>query len=73
MARQYPPPAQQASVEEMLARPPQKWSLGHYVKNAREAKIFSPNKEQKEREFANAKRELLAAGEEIRRLTPSRR
>jgi hypothetical protein len=51
----------------MLARPPQKWSVGHYVKNARETKAPVHDKEQQAKAFAEAKRELLAAKEALER------
>jgi hypothetical protein len=61
LSRQFPKPTHEPSLEEMLARPPQKWSVGHYVKNAREAKTPVQDKEQQAKAFAEAKRELLAA------------
>ncbi|KAK1765689.1 hypothetical protein QBC33DRAFT_560609 [Phialemonium atrogriseum] len=68
LSRQYPAPIREVSVEEMLARPPQKWSLGHYVKNAREARTPVLDKEQQGKDFAEAKRELLAAKEQLKQL-----
>lgn len=53
----------------MLARPPQKWSVGHYVKNARDAKPRVADKEQQARALAEAKRDLLAAKEQLERST----
>ncbi|KAH8909521.1 hypothetical protein BR93DRAFT_924503 [Coniochaeta sp. PMI_546] len=67
LSRNFPKPAQEPTVEEMLARPPQKWSVGHYVKNAREAKTPVHDKEQQAKAFAEAKRELLAAKEALER------
>ncbi|KAL1873452.1 hypothetical protein VTK73DRAFT_950 [Phialemonium thermophilum] len=73
LSRQYPPPPPEVNLDEMLARPPQKWSLGHYVKNAREPRQRTLDKEQQEREFANTKRELLAAKEQLRQMATARR
>jgi hypothetical protein len=53
----------------MLSRTPQKWSVGHYVKNAREAKTPVLDKEQQARAFAEAKKELLAAKAALERST----
>jgi hypothetical protein len=61
LSRHFPKPDYEPTLEEMLARPPQKWSVGHYVKNAREAKAPVRDKEQQARAFEEAKRELLAA------------
>lgn len=69
LSRDFPKPDHEHTLEEMLARPPQKWSVGHYVKNAREAKTPVHDKEQKARAFAEAKRELLAAKEAMERST----
>lgn len=65
MSRDFPKPDHEPTLEEMLARPPQKWSVGHYVKNAREAKLPVRDKEEQARAFADAKRELLAAKAEL--------
>jgi len=67
LSRNFPKPDHEPTLEEMLARPPQKWSVGHYVKNAREARTPVQDKEQQARAFADAKRELLAAKEALER------
>ncbi|OIW33256.1 hypothetical protein CONLIGDRAFT_165860 [Coniochaeta ligniaria NRRL 30616] len=67
LSRNFPKPTHEPTLEEMLARPPQKWSVGHYVKNAREAKAPVHDKEQQAKAFAEAKRELLAAKEALER------
>jgi hypothetical protein len=61
LQRTFPAPKEEHTLEEMLARPPQKWSVGHYVKNAREARTPVEDKDEKARAFARAKAELLAA------------
>jgi hypothetical protein len=61
LQRTFPAPKEELTLEEMLARPPQKWSVGHYVKNAREARTPVEDKDEKAKAFAQAKAELLAA------------
>ncbi|KAL2128045.1 hypothetical protein VTI74DRAFT_9792 [Chaetomium olivicolor] len=72
MSRSFPKPAHEPSLDELLARKPPKWSLGHYVKNARvRADVAAEQQQQEEeraRKFEEAKRELLRAKEEIERL-----
>lgn len=68
LSRQYPAPTKDITVEEMLARPPPRWSLGHYVRHAREARTPSLSKEQQAKEFADVKRELLVAKERLKEL-----
>ena len=69
LSRNFPKPTQEHSVEEMLARPPQKWSLGAYVKSARDARApVADNKEQQARAFTDAKKELLAAKEAMKQM-----
>ncbi|KAB5558502.1 hypothetical protein GE09DRAFT_1058501 [Coniochaeta sp. 2T2.1] len=63
LSRTFPKPTEEPTLEEMLARPPQKWSVGHYVKNARDAKAAVRDKDAQAKAFAEAKRELLAAKE----------
>jgi hypothetical protein len=53
----------------MLARPPARWSLRHYVKNARDAEPRTQDKQQQAVEFAAIKQELLAAREAMKQLT----
>ncbi|GAB1320613.1 hypothetical protein MFIFM68171_10823 [Madurella fahalii] len=67
MSRDFPKPAHEPSLEELLARPPGKRSLGHYVKNAREVAPPPVDPEQRARKFEDAKRELLRAKEEMER------
>jgi hypothetical protein len=73
LSRQVPKPTHDATLDEMLARPPQRWSLGHYVKNARETRIATLDKEQQAKAFQDAKKELLKAKEEMERLRTGRR
>lgn len=73
LSRHFPKPTEEPTLEEMLARPPQKWSVGHYVKNAREAKTPVHDKEQQAKAFAEAKRELLASKEALGRSAAARR
>ncbi|RKU40292.1 hypothetical protein DL546_001698 [Coniochaeta pulveracea] len=61
LQRTFPAPKEEHTLEEMLARPPQKWSVGHYVKNAREARTPVEDKDEKVKAFARTKAELLAA------------
>lgn len=61
LSRNFPAPKEDASLDEMLARPPQKWSVGHYVKNAREARAPVEDKDERAKAFEKAKKELLAA------------
>jgi hypothetical protein len=69
MTRHFPKPAEELSVEEMLSRPPQKHSLGHYVKNARDVKAPVVDKAKQAREFEEAKKELLRAKDELQKLS----
>ncbi|KAK3379379.1 hypothetical protein B0T24DRAFT_611614 [Lasiosphaeria ovina] len=66
MSRDFPPPARQATLEEMLARPPGKWSLKGYVQRAREdvkgtttAEDDAADAAKRARAFADAKLALL--------------
>jgi hypothetical protein len=78
MSRQFPKPAHEPSLDELLARTPGKWSLGHYVKNARERKKAGvaaaaevergeteEEAEERARKFDEVKRDLLRAKEEM--------
>lgn len=65
MSRSFPKPAHEPSLDELLARPPAKWSLGHYVKNAREVAPLPADPAQRARQFEDAKRELLRAKAEM--------
>jgi hypothetical protein len=64
LSRSYPKPAHEPSLDELLARAPLKWSLGHYVKNARERKVVE-DPEERARRFEEAKMRLLRDKERI--------
>ncbi|KAK3990632.1 hypothetical protein QBC44DRAFT_63205 [Cladorrhinum sp. PSN332] len=61
LSREFPKPAHEPTLEELLARKPGKWSLNHYVKNAREISLQpeQANAEARRREMEEAKRRLL--------------
>ncbi|KAJ4414404.1 hypothetical protein N0V85_003159 [Neurospora sp. IMI 360204] len=61
MQRTFNKPMEEASVEELLARPPLKHSLSHYVKNARDRRLPVVDPEEERKRFEKAKTELLAA------------
>ncbi|KAK4137278.1 hypothetical protein BT67DRAFT_372777 [Trichocladium antarcticum] len=65
LSRTFPAPTHEPSLEELLARKPAKWSLGHYVKNARVREATAAagveDQEQRARKFEDIKRELLLA------------
>ncbi|KAK3340442.1 hypothetical protein B0H65DRAFT_259318 [Neurospora tetraspora] len=61
LQRRFPKPTEEASVEELLARPPLKHSLSHYVKNARDKRLHMVDPEEERKRFEKAKAELLAA------------
>ncbi|KAK3357526.1 hypothetical protein B0T25DRAFT_516939 [Lasiosphaeria hispida] len=69
MSRQFPKPTHEPSLEEMLARPAQKWSLSHYVKNARDRKTPVADKEKEAQDFERTKNALRQAKEELQRLS----
>ena len=60
LQRHFPKPQEEATVEELLARPPLKGSLAHYVKNARDRRVPVADPEQEKKRFQQAKAELLA-------------
>ncbi|KAK4173954.1 hypothetical protein QBC36DRAFT_49166 [Triangularia setosa] len=68
LSTQFPAPVAEASLEEMLARKPGRWSLTHYVKNAKVVAerevVVVDDAEKKRREMEEVKRELrrLASG-----------
>lgn len=68
MSRTFPKPAEDIPLAELLLRPPGKWSLGHYVKNARDVKRPVVDKEKQAKDFEAAKRELLRAKAELENL-----
>ncbi|KAL8370352.1 hypothetical protein RB595_000636 [Gaeumannomyces hyphopodioides] len=93
LARNYPAPAatDRLDLDEMLARKPQKWTLGHYFHKSRAAgyndgggsasdpsNLSSPPLDgiaaghRRKSELERAKKELLAAQEEIQRLAVGR-
>ncbi|KAL8420060.1 hypothetical protein RB594_003004 [Gaeumannomyces avenae] len=91
LARDYPAPAATdgLDLDEMLARKPQKWTLGHYFHKSRAAgyngnggdasgSSSSPPLDdiaaghRRKSELERAKKELLAAQEEIRQLAVGR-
>ncbi|KAK3948884.1 hypothetical protein QBC32DRAFT_46737 [Pseudoneurospora amorphoporcata] len=61
MQCQFTKPTEEATVEELLARPPLKHSLSHYVKNARDRRLPAVDPEEERKRFQKAKAELLAA------------
>ncbi|KAJ4292330.1 hypothetical protein N0V88_005962 [Collariella sp. IMI 366227] len=68
MSRSFPAPAEEPSMDELLARKPGKWSLGHYVKNAREAthpQAKEGEEEERKRKFEEVKGALRRAKEEM--------
>ncbi|KAK3333435.1 hypothetical protein B0T19DRAFT_440196 [Cercophora scortea] len=69
MTKSFPKPTRELSVEEMLARPAQKHSLSHYLKNARDCRVPVVDKAKSAKDFADAKRDLLRAKEELQRLS----
>lgn len=72
MSQAFPKPADDLPLEELLSRPPGKWSLGHYVKNARDVKRPPVDKEKQARDFEAAKRDLLRAKAELENLGKKR-
>ncbi|KAK4123712.1 hypothetical protein N657DRAFT_421792 [Parathielavia appendiculata] len=78
LSREYPKPTHEPSLDELLSRPPLKWSLGHYVKSARERKTVDNDgqeeeEEERRRRFEEAKRNLLRAKEMIDESVAARR
>lgn len=72
MRREYIKPTDEMDFDELLARKPQKWSLGHYVKNARDVKKPVKTPAQEAQAFQDTKAELLRAKEELQRLAGKR-
>ena len=59
-------PQAEATIEEMLARPALKWSVGHWAKNARDVRPPPvADKEKQARGLEKAKMDLLKANEEL--------
>ena len=66
LSRTFPAPTHEPSLDELLARKPGKWSLGHYVKNARVREVVGgEDEEQRAKKFENIKRDLLRSKGEI--------
>jgi hypothetical protein len=68
MSRSFPKPEHEPSLDEMLARTPGKWSLGHDVKNARERRekpMGETEAQERARKFEETKQALRRAKEEI--------
>lgn len=74
LARNFPKPTEDVDLDEMLARKPLKWTLGHYVKeaSAREPSKPAEDKDRLAQDMEAKKKEMLAAKEEIRRLSASK-
>lgn len=74
LSRNFPKPAEDVDLDEMLARKPLKWTLGHYVKevSTREPSRPAEDKDRVAQDMEAKKREMLAVKEEIRRLSASR-
>ncbi|KAH8894772.1 hypothetical protein GQ53DRAFT_820466 [Thozetella sp. PMI_491] len=72
LCRDFPKPADQINVAEMISRPPQPHSLRYYVKNARDLEIPAESKEVQAKKFAEEKKKLLAASNKLNHLQPSR-
>ncbi|TLS29767.1 hypothetical protein PpBr36_00451 [Pyricularia pennisetigena] len=71
LLREFPKPPDQVDIEEMLTRPPGKWSLGHYFNKSRHAAketTLKPTLEDRKGELEEAKKQLIAARNEIRQL-----
>lgn len=70
MSRTFPKPTEEVNLDELLERKPLKWSLGHYIKTpTREQSDPFEDKEKIALDIEARKRELLAAKEEMRRLS----
>lgn len=74
LARNFPKPTEDVDLDEMLARKPLKWTLGHYVKEAstREPSKPAEDKDRLAQDMQAKKKEMLAAKEELRRLSASK-
>ncbi|KAK2605202.1 hypothetical protein N8I77_008057 [Diaporthe amygdali] len=71
LSRSFPKPTEDVNLDEMLARKPLKWTLGHYVKEVptREPSKPAEDKDRLARDMEAKKKEMLAAKEEILRLS----
>ena len=61
LSRHYPKPTAEINVAEALARQPGRWTLGYWVKNAKDMQPPVQSRELQATKFADAKRELLRA------------
>lgn len=69
LTRQFPAPAEEVDVAEMLKRKPLKWSLGHYIASpTRDLEDPFDHREKVAQDMEAKKGELLAAKEEMRKL-----
>lgn len=71
LSRDYPKPTGEVNLDEMLARKPKKWTLGHYITETSTRKLPNPveDKQQIVQDLEAKKRELLDAKEYIQKLT----
>jgi len=65
LSRHFPKPTHEADVAELLERKPGKYSLAHYVKNARDVKPHVVDKVQQSKAFEDIKKELLLAQQQL--------
>ncbi|KAK1751745.1 hypothetical protein QBC47DRAFT_364099 [Echria macrotheca] len=80
LRRHFPKPTDEVKLEELLARPPLRYSLGHYVKKAGAGAADESSKtmvavlqQQRGGDIEDTKRELLRAHEELKKLAAKRR
>lgn len=70
LSRTFPKPSEEVNLDELLERKPLKWTVGHYIKTpTREHSDPFEDKEKIAHDMEARKRELLAAKEELRRLS----
>ncbi|KAL1871397.1 hypothetical protein Daus18300_004764 [Diaporthe australafricana] len=71
LSRTFPKPTEDVNLDEMLARKPLKWTLGHYVKEAPSREPSKPveDKDRLAQDMEAKKKEMPAAKEEILRLS----
>ncbi|KAI3393315.1 hypothetical protein diail_4448 [Diaporthe ilicicola] len=71
LSRTFPKPSEEVNLDDLLARKPLKWTLGHYVKEASAREPSKPveDKDRLAQDMEAKKKEMLAAKEEIRRLS----
>ncbi|KAK4217969.1 hypothetical protein QBC37DRAFT_396247 [Rhypophila decipiens] len=65
LSRAFPKPTTTATVEEMLARNPGKWSLNHWIKHGAEPRARAVKKEAEARRFVEAKAALLKSHQDL--------